>query len=132
MVISEDKIADAFVHSWQIRLALWYIYHFVVLSHLKKKEGEGRGRERFKNQGAGRVIWKLFSWPRGWTMGASEDMPMGQIYGDVKSQLFPKIQTSWDGDHGLLTVEYLTVIFFLINNSECFLHKKKKDHIRRF
>ena len=51
-----DKIADAFVHSWQIRLALWYIYHFVVLSHLKKKEGEGRGRERFKNQGAGRVI----------------------------------------------------------------------------
>ena len=45
MVISEDKIADAFVHSWQIRLALWYIYHFVVLSHLKKRKGKGEGEK---------------------------------------------------------------------------------------
>lgn len=48
MVISEDKIADAFVHSWQIRLALWYIYHFVVLSHLKKRKGKGEGENDSK------------------------------------------------------------------------------------
>lgn len=85
MVISEGKIADAFVHSWQICLALWHIYHFIVLFHLKKELGV---KSQIKL--AGRVIRKGLGGSCGLAMGASEDMLAGQIYGDVQSQVFLK------------------------------------------